>query len=126
MAVGQAAGRRIDCVLVETGMVNEDDALKTLADALGLKFLELQGVEIDRELLAKFPTSAVFRHTILPLGRDNGKVRVATFDPFNLEALNELSAFPVSASIPCWPVAMTFCNTSRSIWASAATRSTNS
>jgi type II secretion system protein E len=92
MAVGQAAGRRIDCVLVETGMVNEDDALKTLADALGLKFLELQGVEIDRELLAKFPTSAVFRHTILPLGRDNGKVRVATFDPFNLEALNELSA----------------------------------
>ena len=43
-------------------------------------------------MLGKFPTSAVFRHTILPLGRDNGKVRVATHDPFNLEALNELSA----------------------------------
>jgi general secretion pathway protein E/type IV pilus assembly protein PilB len=90
--VGQSAGRRIDCVLVETGLVNEEDALKTLADALGLKFVDLSSVEIDRELLAKFPTSAVFRHTILPLGRDNGKVRVATHDPFNLEALNELSA----------------------------------
>ena len=92
MAASQSAGRRIDCVLVETGMVNEEDALKTLAEALGLKFVDLQGLEVDRELLAKFPTSAVFRHTILPLARDNGKVRVATYDPFNLEALNELSA----------------------------------
>jgi type II secretion system protein E len=92
MAVSQSAGRRIDCVLVESGLVNEEDALKALADALGLKFVDLSSVEIDRELLGKFPTSAVFRHTILPLGRDNGKVRVATHDPFNLEALNELSA----------------------------------
>ncbi len=92
MAASQCAGRRIDCVLVETGLVNEEDALKALAHALGLKFVDLSSVEIDRELLGKFPTSAVFRHTILPLGRDNGKVRVATHDPFNLEALNELSA----------------------------------
>ena len=92
MAVSQSAGRRIDCVLVETGLVNEEDALKALAEALGLKFVDLSSVEIDRELLGKFPTSAVFRHTILPIGRDNGKVRVATHDPFNLEALNELSA----------------------------------
>jgi hypothetical protein len=35
-AVSQSAGRRIDCVLVETGLVNEEDALKALADALGL------------------------------------------------------------------------------------------
>ena len=91
-AVDQAAGRRIDCVLVESGLVNEEDALKALADALGLTFVDLQGVEVDRELLSKFPTSAVFRHTILPLARENGKVRVATYDPFNLEALNEFSA----------------------------------
>jgi general secretion pathway protein E/type IV pilus assembly protein PilB len=91
-AVRQSAGRRIDCVLVETGLVNEEDALKALADALGLTFADLTTVEVDRTLLAKFPTSAVFRHAVLPLGRENGKVRVATSDPFNLEALNELSA----------------------------------
>ena len=77
---------------MESGLVNEEDALKALADALGLTFVDLQGVEVDRELLSKFPTSAVFRHTILPLARENGKVRVATYDPFNLEALNELIA----------------------------------
>ena len=50
IAASQSAGRRIDCVLVETGLVNEEDALKALADALGLKFVDLQSVEIDREL----------------------------------------------------------------------------
>jgi len=91
-ALRSAAGRRIDCVFVESGVVSEEEALKTLADALGMTFVDLQNVEIDHGLLAKFPTSAVFRHAILPLGRQNGKVRIATSDPFNLEALNELSA----------------------------------
>jgi type II secretion system protein E len=91
-ASAQAAGRRIDLVLVEQGAVSEEEALKALADLLGLKFVDLQTVEIDRSLLAKFPTSAVFRHAVLPISRTNGKVKVAINDPFNLEALNELSA----------------------------------
>jgi general secretion pathway protein E/type IV pilus assembly protein PilB len=91
-ALHQAGGRRLDCAMVEMGLVSEEDALKALAEALGLSFVDLAGVEIDRAILARFPTSAVFRHTILPLGRQNGKVRIATSDPFNLEALNELSA----------------------------------
>src|SRR5579863_4731171 len=57
-ASNEAAGRRIDCVLVETGLVNEEDALKALADALGLTFVDLQHVEVDRSILSKFPTSA--------------------------------------------------------------------
>ena len=91
-ASGHANGRRIDLVLVEEGAITEEDSLKALAEALGLKFVELQSVEVDRTLLAKFPTSAVFRHTVLPISRSNGKVKVAINDPFNLEALNELSA----------------------------------
>jgi type II secretion system protein E len=91
-ATRDAAGRRIDCALVEMGLVSEEDALKVLAEALGLSFVELQNVEIDRDLLGRFPTAAIFRHAILPISRQNGKVRIATSDPFDLEALNELSA----------------------------------
>jgi general secretion pathway protein E/type IV pilus assembly protein PilB len=92
-AVGrQANGRRVDQLLVEQGVVTEEDALKALAEALGLKYVDLQSVEVDRTLLMKFPTSAVFRHGVLPISRTNGKVKVAINDPFNLEALNELSA----------------------------------
>ena len=43
------------------------------------------------ELLSQFPTSAIFRHSLLPLYRQNGHVVVATDDPLKLEGLDELS-----------------------------------
>ncbi len=86
-----ANGHRIDRVLIEQGTVDEGELLKVLAKELGMKYLELQQTEIDLELLTKFPTTAVFRHSALPIRRENGRVLVAVSDPFDLEALDELS-----------------------------------
>lgn len=92
LARSQTNGRRIDQVAVDMGLISEEDALSALADELGMQYLDLKGIEIDAELLSKFPTSIVFRHSLLPLSRKNGRVLVATSDPFDLEALDELSA----------------------------------
>jgi type II secretion system protein E len=43
-------------------------------------------------VLARFPPTAVFRHAVLPLYLERGTVVAATSDPFDLEALDELSA----------------------------------
>lgn len=91
-ALPQAAGKRVDRVLVEMGLVKEDDVLRAFADELGMEFVEVKQTTIDVELLMQFPTTAVFRHALLPLSRRNGSVVVATSDPFNLEAIEELSA----------------------------------
>ena len=88
----QAGGRRIDSVLVEMGLLTEEQALEAFADELGMEFIDLGGFEVDTELVGQFPTAAIFRHEVLPLDRDNGSVRVATSDPFDLEALSELSS----------------------------------
>ena len=87
-----ADGRRLHRVLVDLGMIRDEIVLPALADELGMRYVELQDHQIDRELLAEFPTTAVFRHSMLPLERDNGRVVVATSDPFDLEAVDELSA----------------------------------
>tara|TARA_B100000029_G_scaffold465958_1_gene501021 strand:- start:3535 stop:5217 length:1683 start_codon:yes stop_codon:yes gene_type:complete len=91
-ARAQAGGRRIDSVLVEMGLLSEEQALEAFADELGMEFIELGDFEVDTELVGQFPTAAIFRHEVLPLDRDNGSVRVATSDPFDLEALSELSS----------------------------------
>ena len=91
-ARAQAGGRRIDSVLVEMGLLSEEQALEAFADELGMEFIELGDFEVDTELVGQFPTAAIFRHEVLPLDRDNGRVRVATSDPFDLEALSELSS----------------------------------
>jgi general secretion pathway protein E len=88
----EANGRRVDQILVDRGVVSEEDALKALADELGMQFVRVEDAKIDRELIQLFPPTAVFRHQALPLSRENGSVTVATADPFDLEALDELSA----------------------------------
>ncbi|MEZ6146768.1 MAG: hypothetical protein R3B91_15395 [Planctomycetaceae bacterium] len=37
-------------------------------------------------LSSRFPTTAIFSHEVLPLEATDGRVRMATSDPFDLEA----------------------------------------
>jgi general secretion pathway protein E/type IV pilus assembly protein PilB len=85
-------GHRLDVALVERGLANEEAVLKAFADELGMSYVDLKPDDVDKDLLMQFPTTAVFRHSLLPIQRRNGSVVVATSDPFNLEALEELSA----------------------------------
>lgn len=86
-ALPQVNGTRLDVALIEQGVTTEEQVLRALGSELGMRFVEVKKENIDRELLVQFPTTAVFRHSLLPLQRRNGSVVVATSDPFNLEAL---------------------------------------
>jgi general secretion pathway protein E len=92
LARAQSNGRRVDQILVDMGACREEDALKVLADELGMEFIDLKNFKVDVALVSRFPTTAIFRHEVLPLDAPNGRVRVATSDPFDLEALDELSS----------------------------------
>jgi general secretion pathway protein E/type IV pilus assembly protein PilB len=85
------SGSRIDQALIRMGVVTEDRLLQTLSDEFGMPYVDLKDVQVDTDLLAKFPTSSIYRHSLLPLYRQNGHVVVATSDPLNLEGLDELS-----------------------------------
>ncbi|MCH7688286.1 MAG: type II/IV secretion system protein [Planctomycetes bacterium] len=92
LAIEQAQGERLDRKMVEMGLVDEEDALKAIGEELGMPFVDLKNFEIDADLISQFPTTAIFRHSLLPLRRENGHVQVATSDPFDLESLDELSS----------------------------------
>ena len=85
-------GLRIDQALVKSGVITEDAILRKLSDEFGMPYVDLKDIEIDVDLLAKFPTSSIYRHSLLPLYRENGHVVIATSDPLNLEGLDELSS----------------------------------
>ena len=91
-ARAQANGKRVDQAAISLGLLKEDKALQALAEELGMRYVDLKGFEVDRELLSRFPTTAIFRHWLLPLSRNNGRVTIATSDPFELESLDELSS----------------------------------
>lgn len=95
-----ANGKRVDQIVVEMGYVPEHDALGAIGEELGLAYVDLRDFEIEKGLLAEFPTSLIFRNTLLPLYRKNGRVVVATSDPFDLESLNELASASGQRLIP--------------------------
>ena len=91
LARSEQNGDRIDQTLIRMGLVTEDAVLRTLSTEFGMAYVDLKDIEVDVELLSQFPTSAIFRHSLLPLYRQNGHVVVATDDPLKLEGLDELS-----------------------------------
>ncbi len=88
----QAGGQRVDRAAISLGYLTEEDSLKAIGSELGMRYVDLKQVDVESEFLSEFPTREIFRHCVLPIERENGHVLVATSDPFDLEALDELSS----------------------------------
>src|SRR5438093_2019967 len=70
----------------------DEIGLRAMAAKYGLEYVDLEGHQVDRDLLSCFPSRELFQHAILPLKRHKRGAGVATSDPCNWEALDELSA----------------------------------
>ncbi len=81
---------RIEHSLVRLGFITESDYLKIYSEQLSIPLIDLSTVEIDQELLKEVPSKVVHRDRVLPIDRHNGTIRVATNNPFNLYAFDEL------------------------------------
>lgn len=87
----QPEGTRLDQVAVEMGLISEEAALRALAEEMGLEYVDLAEAEIDLSLLKSFPPRFIYRESLFPIRQQNGRLIVATNDPFNLYPLDELS-----------------------------------
>ena len=87
----QTEGMRLDQAAVQLGFLSEETALRALANEVGLEFVDLVDAEVDLSLLKDFPSRFVHRESLFPIRRNNGRLIVATSDPFNLYPLDELS-----------------------------------
>ncbi|QGJ71086.1 General secretion pathway protein GspE [Planctomycetales bacterium 10988] len=83
---------RVDRAAVELGFVREEQALRALGEEVGLDYVDLTQTEVDLNLLRDFPIKLITRNHLFPVRRENGYLLVATNDPFDLYALDELSA----------------------------------
>ena len=85
-------GVRLDQAVVELGFVSEESVLKTIADGLGLEIVSLLDRQIPPEVLQSVPNKTVFRQQVIPIDRQNGSLRVATSNPFDLQTLDEIQS----------------------------------
>jgi len=83
-------GLRLDRALVKLGYLTEVQLLTITSEQLSIPMIDLSEVTIDVELLRSLPAKLVYRKKLVPISRDNGTLTVATSDPFDLYAFDEL------------------------------------
>jgi general secretion pathway protein E/type IV pilus assembly protein PilB len=87
----QRGGNMLRAVL-DLGIVREDDALRAIAEEIGIEYVDLRNTSVDLELLKGFPQKLIYRQILFPVARHNGSITVATCNPFDLYPLDEVSA----------------------------------
>ncbi|MGD9612265.1 MAG: GspE/PulE family protein [Kiritimatiellia bacterium] len=60
----------------------EDVFLPALAKAMQIPYVKVGDKPIPGEILEKVPTKAIFQYNVIPVGIENGTLRVATSEPF--------------------------------------------
>ena len=90
-AVAAAPDKPAHFTLLEKGFIKEEPLYDMLADEFGMTFVDLTTATIDSQALVGMPQKLVHRRNILPIARQNGTLVVATGDPYDAYALDELS-----------------------------------
>jgi general secretion pathway protein E/type IV pilus assembly protein PilB len=78
-----------DILIRNTGL-SKIDILKALANQFGMETVNLTGVAIDTDVVEAMPAKVARRYKVVPLSRDEGTLRVALSDPFDVETLDSL------------------------------------
>jgi general secretion pathway protein E/type IV pilus assembly protein PilB len=90
MALRKKEGVRLDRALVRLGCIGEETLLRIMSEQLAIPMVDLSTVQVDVETLRSMPAKLVYRKNLVPIARSNGTLTVATSDPFDLYAFDEL------------------------------------
>jgi len=83
-------GERLDAILVRLGFVSSAQVLEAIGQQFAMPIVDLTTVEVKPEVLRTLPARLVFKQRCVPLEERNGTLRIATCDPYELTAFDEL------------------------------------
>ena len=89
-AIAAAPNKPLHSIIIEQNFAKEEDVLPVLAEQFGMDLVDLTKANVDPEALRIMPTKLVHRRNLMPLSRANGSLVVATGDPFDVYAIDEL------------------------------------
>jgi len=97
---GKAENKRLGESLVAMGVVSEDVIAKALAKQFGMEYVDLDEITIPQNAQSLIPQELVKKHFVLPLGMDNGRLKIIISDPMDLDLL-DLLRFRLNKELEC-------------------------
>ena len=88
--VREDQGLRLDQALIQNGALSEQDFLKVMGERLDFEIVDLPNATLEDEAIRSLPSRFVYRNHLAPIARENGTLKVATSDPFDLYVFDEI------------------------------------
>ena len=86
----EKSGEPLRKSLVKLGMVSEEDIANFFEEQLGVPRIDLKNYLIDPKILALVPETLARKHLLVPLFKTGDTITIATADPLNIIALDEV------------------------------------
>ena len=98
--ISKANNRRVGEVLLELGLIGEETLTKAIAKQFGLKYVSLDKITVPDDAANLVSEDLMRKYNILPLGSNNGKLKLIISDPLNLEMM-DIIRFRSNMDIDC-------------------------
>ncbi len=92
--------KRLGQILLELGLLDEDTLTKAIAKQFDLQYIDMDKTTIPQDAAKLIPQELMKRHNVLPLGMDNGKLKVIISDPLDLEMMDAIR-FRLNTELDC-------------------------
>ncbi|MFH1883780.1 MAG: ATPase, T2SS/T4P/T4SS family [Planctomycetota bacterium] len=92
--------KRLGQILLELGLIDEDALTKAIAKQFDLQYIDLDKTTIPQDAAKLIPQELMKRHNVLPLGMNNGKLKVVICDPLDLEMMDAIR-FRLNTELEC-------------------------
>ena len=90
MDLRKKEGIRLDRALLKIGALTPAELMAITSEQLAIPIYDLSKASIDEDMLRCIPAKLAYRKKLIPVERSNGTLTVATSDPFDLYAFDEI------------------------------------
>ncbi|HEW79334.1 MAG TPA: type II/IV secretion system protein [Phycisphaerales bacterium] len=96
----KTGNKRLGQVLLDLGLVNEETLTKAIAKQFGLEYVNLDQTTIPADATKLISEDLIKRHSILPLGMNNGRLKLIISDPLDLDTMDVIR-FRLNTELDC-------------------------
>jgi type IV pilus assembly protein PilB len=90
MAEQASSGKRLGAVLVDRGLVTEDQLMETISQRLGIPQVSLSLMVLPPHAVQKISAETARRYTVIPIFFIGNTLTLAMADPLNIIAIDEI------------------------------------
>jgi len=83
-------GKPLAVILIDAGLVSEEDIVITLSEQLGIPHLRIESYEIPPDVLAEVSEGIARRYHLIPVAKTGKSLTIAMSDPLNIVAIDDV------------------------------------